>query len=90
MPDGMLATNRWPKLSFSFTLLSQVAPSRLDFVRDLINVIDFIATLSFYSDMALQNTYDLENAGTSRGTLDDDVASFFPPPPPLILPPPLA
>jgi len=42
----------------------QVTPNKFDFVRDSINVIDFIATLSFYSDMLLQKfASDLENAG---------------------------
>lgn len=47
----------------------QVAPSKLDFMRDMINVIDFIATMSFYSDMILQRlAADLENA---------DILDFF-------------
>ncbi|RWS28144.1 potassium voltage-gated channel protein Shaw-like protein [Leptotrombidium deliense] len=49
-----------------------VAPSKLDFVRDMINVIDFVATMSFYSDMLLQNLAsdleDFENA---------DILDFF-------------
>lgn len=41
----------------------------MDFVRDMINVIDFIATMSFYSDMVLQRlTDDIENA---------DILDFF-------------
>lgn len=48
---------------------SKVAPSKLDFVRDMINVIDFIATMSFYSDMLLQRlAADIENA---------DILDFF-------------
>ena len=56
------------------SLFWQVAPSRLDFVRDLINVIDFIATLSFYSDMLLQKfASDLENAGKNCAETSSDV-----------------
>ena len=47
----------------------QVAPSKLEFLRDMINIIDFIATMSFYLDMLLQKlTADLENA---------DILDFF-------------
>ena len=46
-----------------------MSPSKLDFVRDMINVIDFIATMSFYSDMILQRlAADIENA---------DILDFF-------------
>ncbi|RWS11447.1 potassium voltage-gated channel protein Shaw-like protein, partial [Dinothrombium tinctorium] len=62
--------NAW--FTFEITVRFLVAPSKLDFVRDMINVIDFVATMSFYSDMLLQNLAsdleDFENA---------DILDFF-------------
>ncbi|XP_076306820.1 potassium voltage-gated channel protein Shaw-like [Tachypleus tridentatus] len=59
--------NLW--FSFEITVRFIVAPSKLDFIRAPINVIDFIATMSFYSDMLLQKlASDLENA---------DILDFF-------------
>lgn len=50
-------------------LCFQVAPNKWDFVRDMINIIDFVATMSFYSDMLLQSlAHGLENA---------DILDFF-------------
>ncbi|KAI1279602.1 Potassium voltage-gated channel protein Shaw [Halotydeus destructor] len=59
--------NAW--FSFEIVVRFLVSPSKLEFVGDMINVIDFIATMSFYSDMILQNlAADLENA---------DILDFF-------------
>ncbi|CAG2112784.1 unnamed protein product, partial [Medioppia subpectinata] len=59
--------NAW--FSFEIAMRFVVSPSKLDFVRDMINVIDFIATMSFYSDMILQRlAADIENA---------DILDFF-------------
>ncbi|XP_054167765.1 potassium voltage-gated channel protein Shaw-like [Oppia nitens] len=59
--------NAW--FSFEIAMRFVVSPSKLDFVRDMINIIDFIATMSFYSDMLLQRlTADIENA---------DILDFF-------------
>ncbi|XP_015787209.1 potassium voltage-gated channel protein Shaw isoform X2 [Tetranychus urticae] len=45
------------------------APSKLDFVRGAVNIIDFTATISFYLDLALQNfAFHMDNA---------DVLEFF-------------
>ena len=53
--------------NYQYELDHQVAPSRLEFIRDMINIIDFIATMSFYSDIILQRlAADLENAGQLR------------------------
>jgi potassium voltage-gated channel Shaw-related subfamily C protein 1 len=50
-------------------VLRQVTPSKVTFCKDMINIIDFIATMSFYSDILLQRLSDgLENA---------DILDFF-------------
>lgn len=59
--------NAW----FSFEIVTRfcVSPKKLEFICAPINVIDFIATMSFYSDMLLQRlASDLENA---------DILDFF-------------
>ncbi|KAH8021661.1 hypothetical protein HPB51_016057 [Rhipicephalus microplus] len=59
--------NAW--FTFEITIRFVVSPRKLDFVRAPINIIDFIATMSFYSDMLLQHlAADLENA---------DILDFF-------------
>lgn len=59
--------NAW--FTFEITIRFVVSPKKLDFVRAPINVIDFVATMSFYSDMLLQHlAADLENA---------DILDFF-------------
>lgn len=46
-----------------------MTPSKVAFCKDMINIIDFIATMSFYSDILLQRMSDgLENA---------DILDFF-------------
>ncbi|KAG8195706.1 hypothetical protein JTE90_002969 [Oedothorax gibbosus] len=59
--------NAW----FSFEIVSRfaVSPKKVDFMTAPINIIDFIATMSFYSDMLLQRiASDLEKA---------DILDFF-------------
>ncbi|UXI22609.1 TATA box-binding protein-associated factor RNA polymerase I subunit A-like [Sarcoptes scabiei] len=61
--------NAW----FSFEIATRflVAPSKIEFTKDAINVIDAIATLSFYSDLLLQSlaaSVQLANA---------DILDFF-------------
>lgn len=59
--------NAW--FSFEITVRFIVSPNKLDFIRAPINIIDFIATMSFYSDMLLQRLASgLENA---------DILDFF-------------
>lgn len=59
--------NAW--FTFEIVVRFAVNPRKLDFARDPINIIDFIATMSFYSDMLLQYlAADLENA---------DILDFF-------------
>ena len=48
-----------------------MAPSKLDFSRDAINVIDAVATLSFYSDLMLQYL------ATSAQLSNADILDFF-------------
>ncbi|KAJ6224463.1 hypothetical protein RDWZM_003008, partial [Blomia tropicalis] len=48
-----------------------VAPNKLDFTRDAINVIDAIATLSFYSDLILQSL------AASAQLSNADILDFF-------------
>ncbi|XP_074593807.1 potassium voltage-gated channel protein Shaw-like [Brevipalpus obovatus] len=59
--------NAW--FSFEITIRFLVAPSKWNFLCDMINIIDFVATISFYSDMLLQRlAHGLENA---------DILDFF-------------
>lgn len=59
--------NAW--FTFEIVIRFVVNPRKLDFARDPINIIDFIATMSFYGDMLLQYlAADLENA---------DILDFF-------------
>ncbi|RWS31508.1 potassium voltage-gated channel protein Shaw-like protein [Leptotrombidium deliense] len=59
--------NAW--FTFEITIRFISVPSKLDFVRGAINVIDFTATLSFYIDLVLQYfAGHLENA---------DILEFF-------------
>ena len=59
--------NAW--FTFEIVVRFVVNPKKLDFAQDPINIIDFIATMSFYSDMLLQYlAADLENA---------DILDFF-------------
>ncbi|XP_003737197.1 potassium voltage-gated channel protein Shaw [Galendromus occidentalis] len=59
--------NAW--FTFEIVVRFVVNPRKLDFAQDPINIIDFIATMSFYSDMLLQYlAADLENA---------DILDFF-------------
>lgn len=59
--------NAW----FTFEILIRfiTSPNKFDFVRASVNIIDYIATLSFYMDLILQHiASDLENA---------DILEFF-------------
>lgn len=59
--------NVWFTIEFTIRFLS--TPTKLHFVRDAINIVDFTATLSFYVDLALQKfAAHLENA---------DILEFF-------------
>lgn len=60
-----LCCNIWFSLEILIRFL--VSPNKRSFVRDAINIIDFVATLSFYSDVLLQRT-GLENS---------DILDFF-------------
>ncbi|GIY59002.1 potassium channel Kv3 [Caerostris extrusa] len=60
---------RVPKGWFSFEIASRflVSPRKMEFMTAPINIIDFIATMSFYSDMLLQRlASDLEKADIPR------------------------
>ncbi|XP_017491439.1 PREDICTED: potassium voltage-gated channel protein Shaw-like, partial [Rhagoletis zephyria] len=61
--------NAW----FSFEIATRflVAPNKLDFTRDAINVIDAVATLSFYSDLILQSL------AASAQLSNADILDFF-------------
>lgn len=48
-----------------------MAPNKIDFTRDIINVIDFVATLSFYSDLILQSL------AASAQLPNADILDFF-------------
>ena len=63
--ERMKSTNR------STLRRTQVAPNKLDFTRDAINVIDAIATLSFYSDLILQSL------AASAQLSNADILDFF-------------
>lgn len=59
--------NAWFTIEITIRFLS--APSKLDFVRGAVNIIDFTATMSFYIDLGLQYfASHLENA---------DILEFF-------------
>ncbi|XP_076362129.1 potassium voltage-gated channel protein Shaw-like isoform X1 [Tachypleus tridentatus] len=59
--------NAW--FTFEITIRFIACPSKLDFVRGAVNIIDFTATLSFYIDLVLQRfASHLENA---------DILEFF-------------
>lgn len=59
--------NAW--FSFEITIRFLVSPNKLEFVKTPINIIDFIATLSFYTDLLLQElASDVENS---------DIFEFF-------------
>lgn len=50
--------NAW--FTFEFIVRLVVSPSKLDFFRGLLNVIDMVATVSFYLDVLL-NVLDMDN-----------------------------
>ena len=59
--------NAW----FTFEIIVRfiTSPNKCDFIKASVNIIDYIATFSFYIDLALQRfTKDLENA---------DILEFF-------------
>ncbi|XP_022238640.1 potassium voltage-gated channel protein Shaw-like [Limulus polyphemus] len=59
--------NAW--FTFEITIRFIACPSKLDFIRCAVNIIDFTATLSFYIDLVLQKfASHLENA---------DILEFF-------------
>ncbi|XP_015790977.1 potassium voltage-gated channel protein Shaw isoform X1 [Tetranychus urticae] len=59
--------NAW--FSFEIIIRFLVAPCKWNFTCDMINIIDFVATMSFYSDMLLQRlAHGIENA---------DILDFF-------------
>lgn len=60
--------NAW----FTIEIISRIVscPNKCEFIRSSVNVIDFIATLSFYLDLVLQNV--------SSGKLENaDILEFF-------------
>lgn len=61
------ACNAW----FTFELLIRflVAPSKMEFVKDPINIIDFTATLSFYADLVVRYS--------KIAASDNDIIEFF-------------
>ncbi|XP_071530145.1 LOW QUALITY PROTEIN: potassium voltage-gated channel protein Shaw-like [Panulirus ornatus] len=67
------ACNAW----FTFEILMRftVTPAKIDFVKNTINIIDFVATLSFYMDIILNQTQFAgkeDNAGKAA-----EVIEFF-------------
>ncbi|KAK8735327.1 hypothetical protein OTU49_005618, partial [Cherax quadricarinatus] len=67
------ACNAW----FTFEILMRftVTPMKLEFVKNTINIIDFVATLSFYMDIILNQTQFAgkdDNAGKAA-----EVIEFF-------------
>ncbi|GIY09508.1 hypothetical protein CDAR_509811 [Caerostris darwini] len=64
-----LSTARYQRFSFEIASRFLVSPRKMEFMTAPINIIDFIATMSFYSDMLLQRlASDLEKA---------DILDFF-------------
>lgn len=59
--------NAW--FSFEIIVRFSVSPNKFEFVRAPVNIIDFIATMSFYSDMLLQKL--------ASGIDDADILEFF-------------
>lgn len=49
-----LACNAW--FTFELAVRSVVSPNLVQFIKSPVNVIDFVATLSFYTDILLQNS----------------------------------
>lgn len=59
--------NAW--FSFEITVRLVVSPNKMEFIKVPVNIIDFIATLSFYTDLLLQElAHDLEHS---------DIFEFF-------------
>lgn len=56
--------NIW--FTFEILIRFMVAPSRLNFIKDVINIFDFIATLSFYTDLGI----NLAGAATGNDILE--------------------
>lgn len=48
------SANIW--FTFEILIRFTVSPSKLDFIKDVINIVDFIATLSFYTDLGINLT----------------------------------
>lgn len=61
--------NAWFTLEIIIRFLS--SPSKLEFIKGVVNIIDFMATLSFYLDLALQNFFSLSHYDNA------DILEFF-------------
>ncbi|KAF0301477.1 Potassium voltage-gated channel protein Shaw [Amphibalanus amphitrite] len=68
-----LACNMW--FTFEIIIRFIVSPNKLDFIKSPVNIIDFIATLSFYTDMLtdfLLNKFNKNLTNTNA-----DILEFF-------------
>lgn len=65
------ACNAW--FTFEIVIRFIVTPSKVEFVQSLVNIIDFVATLSFYMDLLLK---ELALEHTSIGA-NADMLEFF-------------